>query len=69
VVAAMPVADLTTRVIADLRESEALALTVLALAPSPPVLHDLASGFHFGVEHLDEHIAQIRANLVAARSA
>jgi uncharacterized protein YndB with AHSA1/START domain len=67
VVQSLPLADLAARLVADLRESEAIALAILARRPFAPVRYDLAAGLQFGTEHIDDHIEQIRANVAAAR--
>ena len=48
------------RFIADLRESEALSLAVLAKDPAPWVERSIAEGIHGSAEHFGEHLGQIR---------
>jgi hypothetical protein len=61
--------DLVQRVIADLRETESLALEVLSGAPSTPIVYEVSTTFDWGPEHVYEHVAQIREAVAAARDA
>ena len=66
ILAAQPFADLVRRVTQDLRDNQVMALTVLDRDASPRLVYEIASSLHYGVEHLDEHLAQIEQAIESA---
>jgi uncharacterized protein YndB with AHSA1/START domain len=67
VTAARSVDALVDELDVRLRETEALSLRALDAEAPPPLRQACGQGAHFSKEHFDEHIAQMRANLEAAR--
>lgn len=68
VTAARSVDALVDELEVRLRETEALSLRALDEEAPPPLRHTCGEGARFSKEHFDEHVAQMAANLEAART-
>lgn len=67
--ARMPLDHAVRRLDLDLLESQTQAVLLLEDEPSPALVGQLAQAAKWSPEHFEEHVAQIEANLAAAREA
>ncbi|MFN2252514.1 MAG: PDZ domain-containing protein [Anaerolineae bacterium] len=67
IVAALGLASLLDRFENEICETRDICLAALEGEPKPTVTESLGGSTHFGREHFDDHLGQIKANLEVAR--